>query len=175
MWGSRPDEPESFADLEDDDNDEQQELAEAAAMAVDRLSTALGGKCVFGCLAPLLVPCLQDAQDWGRRRGALITLALLTEGCKEQVAAQLPQLIPFLAAQLGQDPHPRVRYALLSCLGQLADDLCDEMQSEQHHLLPAHVLPVIVFSLSDANAVGTTHHLHLLYPPPFNTPSRPKL
>jgi hypothetical protein len=90
-------------------------------------------------------------------------LALLAEGCRAELAQQLPQLLPFISTQLCNDPHPRVVHAMLTCLGQLADDLCEEMNNGP--LAQAHVLPVLVQALGDNNAVRTP----ALPPPPNHT------
>jgi hypothetical protein len=79
-WGAKADSNSAFADLGDEDY-EDYELAQAAAAALDRVARFLGGKAVLRTAAPLLMRALADA-DWGCRRGALLGLALLAEGCR---------------------------------------------------------------------------------------------
>jgi len=118
-WAQRAD-SDAFADLEGEGDDE--DMAEAALFALDRLSQALGGKAMYKRCVPLLVAGLQDGGDWARRRGSLLALSMMAKGCDTALQLHLPEFLPFLVG-FARDPHPRVRYACLVCLAQLCDDL----------------------------------------------------
>ncbi len=148
-WAQRPDSQESFADLHDGE-DEEEELAEAAALALDRLSHALGGKIMYKECAPLLLAGLQNAGDWTQRRGALLSLGMLADGCDTSLQAHLPQLLPLLVSSLAQDPHPRVRYAFLACMTQLCEDLPEGPDGQPFQVkFGSQILPALTLSLAD--------------------------
>ena len=145
-WALRPD-SDAYADLEGEG--EEEEMAEAALFALDRLSRALGAKAMYKRCVPLLVAALQDGRDWARRRGALLTLSMIAKGCDTALQSHLPELLPFLVTFV-QDPHPRVRYACLVCLAQLCDDLPDGSDGRPFQKqYGGIVLPALVTSLTE--------------------------
>lgn len=38
------------------------------------------------------------------------------------------------------DPNPKIRFAVCHCIGQIADDMADEFQTNYH----AHVIPILL-------------------------------
>jgi len=110
------------------------ELVGAGEHGIDRMARSLGGALVVrarravlcsrsrddpGCfrltwqmpvLSSLMMTML-NSDAWQKRRAALVALALVGEGCAEQVWAALPSLLPLILGKL-QDPHPRVQYAV---------------------------------------------------------------
>ncbi|CAM9265669.1 unnamed protein product [Chrysoparadoxa australica] len=109
-----------------DEGDE--ELSEMAEMALDRVSMALGGRAVLSTAMPMATQFLADA-DWRKRRAALLALALIGEGCKQEMRAQLAQVVPVIL-RCCQDPHPRVRYQLLYCLKFMSQDFAVSLEDE---------------------------------------------
>lgn len=153
-WAQRPESTESMGDLHDGE-EESEDLAEAAALAFDRLAKAVGAKAFYKACAPLLLAAMQEqdpARGWCRRRGGLYALAMMAEGCEGALQADLPQLLPFLL-RFDADPHPRVRYALLVGLTQLCEDLPEAPDGRPFQkLYAAQVLPVLASALaSEAN------------------------
>lgn len=153
-WAQRAESTESMGDLHDGE-EEEEGLAEAAALAFDRLAKAVGAKAFYKAAAPRLLAAMQEqdpAHGWCRRRGALYALAMMAEGCEGALQADLPQLLPFLL-RFHADPHPRVRYALLVCLTQLCEDLPEAPDGKPFQKMYAgQVLPVLASALgSEAN------------------------
>ncbi|CAM9771934.1 unnamed protein product, partial [Ectocarpus sp. 12 AP-2014] len=148
----------------DEDGDaEGGELSMIAASALSRMAVALGGKAILSSAMPVCSELLGDATNWRRRKAGLLTLLLIGEGCGEDLAESglLPGIVlgPVLAGM--QDEHPRVRYAALSCVGQMTQDFGDwdgggeeeeggggSFQGAFH----AQLLPTLVESLSGPNA-----------------------
>ena len=56
------------------------------------------------------------------------------------VTSVLPDVIRFVS-----DAHPRVRFAAITCLGQLASDFCPDLQAQAHAL----VVPALIQNLHD--------------------------
>ncbi len=156
-WAQRPPSTDCMGDLHDGEDEEDEDMAEAAALAFDRLAKALGAKAFYKAAAPRLLAALQDqdpARGWCRRRGALYALAMMAEGCEGAGAltTDLPQLLPFILRFAG-DPHPRVRYALLVCLTHLFEDLAEAPDGRPFQkAFASQVLPALATSLaSEAN------------------------
>ena len=47
-----------------------------------------------------------------------------------------------------QDPHPRVKWAAINTIGQMATDFGPELQTDHHN----SVLPALMFAMEDASA-----------------------
>ena len=86
------------------------------------------------------------ANSWKRRRAGLETLALSAAGCTKRYRPHLDQLVG-AAVQFTQDPHVRVRYAALHCLGQFASDFVPTF----HKKYLNKVLPVLGASIGPLN------------------------
>jgi hypothetical protein len=105
-------------------------------MAIDRLAQAIKG----AKIGPLVTPLISSfviKEDWKFRHAALFALGQVGEELKFEQ-------IPFGdITNYVRDPHPRVRYAALHCLGQLASDFSPRVQQLHHKLLiPACLRPL---------------------------------
>lgn len=88
---------------------------------LNRFSRALGGRAVLPCAFSLLPEMIQS-EAWQQRRAAVMAIALLGDGSKKQIREQLSNLLQAILPLL-DDPHPRVRFTVIHCLGQMAADL----------------------------------------------------
>jgi hypothetical protein len=142
-WARRDDRLEaSDGDMEDDSD----EVSMAAAESLDRVAMALGGEVVLSVAAPI-VSAFADNSDWRRRRAALLALAMLGEGCRDEMYDQLTSIVPPIL-RFVSDPSPRVRYQLLHCIAQMSLDFAEgDGQPSFQTLFHADVLPVIYESL----------------------------
>ncbi len=136
-------------DGSDDDDDDVREFA---AAALDRCAMALGGDGILMVAAPI-VSAFANSTDWRRRRAALQGLAMLGEGCKEEMIGHLPTIIPPIL-KFSWDPHPHVRYQLNSCILQMSVDFCEGLEGEENgssytfqSLFHKDILPVLLASL----------------------------
>jgi hypothetical protein len=132
-------------EIDDDDNDETN--YGMGLQAIDRLASALGGK-IFLAVA---TPALQQAfvsPDWLQRHAGLMAVGRMAEGCKKFLAPQLKSLVdlivPFVANQAEQ---PRVRWAAINALAQMATDFAPKFQTQFH----ASVLPALLRALEVHN------------------------
>ncbi len=112
------------------DDEDDDEVREFAAAALDRCAMALGGDGILMVAAPI-VSTFAEATDWKRRRAALQGLAMLGEGCKEEMVGHLPTIIPPIL-KFVKDPHPYVRYQLSSCILQMSVDFCEGVEGEEN-------------------------------------------
>ncbi|TMW60449.1 hypothetical protein Poli38472_000491 [Pythium oligandrum] len=150
QWIHKFDDPETFTESSDSDEN----ISDAGAAAIDRLSSSLGGAAVLPIAIPVITAYLQD-QDWKKRRAALYTTCLLGEGSKALMTRELDNVVnlvlPFLT-----DAHPRVQYSAVHCVGQLAEDFGEvakgkNFQARYH----AAVLPALTAIIQNDGVLRT--------------------
>jgi hypothetical protein len=115
--------------------------ADVAAESLDRLCLCLTGKTMMPILHQML-PALLQSQDWKQRHAGLQVICVMGEGCKEEVADDLANVLAMLVPFF-RDPHPRCRFESFNALGQLCTDFGPALQEEHH----AVVLPVMLEQL----------------------------
>ncbi|KAK8854777.1 hypothetical protein IAR55_003516 [Kwoniella newhampshirensis] len=91
--------------------------------ALDRLAMAIGGEAILPSLSEQVQPLLSQS-DWRCRYSALIAIASLAEGCLDELQPRIRDVL-MIISPTAKDPHPRVRYGFLQCIGQLCTD-CDK-------------------------------------------------
>lgn len=131
-----------MVDLQDDDDwvnaDEMEEddfdsNAVAAESALDRLACGLGGKVVLPMTKEHIMQMLQS-HDWKCRHAGLMALSAIGEGCHQQMEPILDETVNSVLHFL-QDPHPRVRAAACTTLGQMATDFAPSFQKKFHEIV----------------------------------------
>ncbi|CAI5726213.1 unnamed protein product [Peronospora destructor] len=115
-WVQKFDDPETFTEANEADNT----ISDAGATAIDRLSTSLGGNAVLPVAIPVIKNFLGDA-NWRKRRAGLYATCLLGEGAKSLMTRELDNVVRMVLPFLN-DQHPRVQYAALHSIGQIAED-----------------------------------------------------
>lgn len=116
--------------------------------ALDRLAISIGHRKAMPVCFRLMQTFAQNA-DWHYRHAAMWTLSQVGEVMQEDdLDAQLENAVRFFA-----DPHPRVRYAAVNAVGQLANDFAPNMQARLHSSL----LPALVAMLSDSSQRVQAH------------------
>ncbi|GKD11916.1 importin subunit beta-3-like protein isoform X1, partial [Tanacetum coccineum] len=86
------------------------------------------------------------APEWQKHHAALIALAQIAEGCSKVMIKNLEQVVSMVLNSF-QDPHPRVRWAAINAIGQLATDLGPDLQVQFHQ----RVLPALAGAMDDFN------------------------
>jgi len=98
-------------DEDGDDGDEDEvsmwTLRKSAASGLDVVSNCFPPQQVLPVLLPELQQRLSSSDVWVRE-SALLALGAVANGCLDAISDHLPQLFPFLIAQL-QEPTPQVR------------------------------------------------------------------
>ncbi|KAD4384200.1 hypothetical protein E3N88_24368 [Mikania micrantha] len=110
---------------------------------LDRLAIALGGNTIVPVASEQL-PAYLAAPEWQKRHAALISLAQIAEGCSKVMIKNLEQVVSMVLNSF-QDPHPRVRWAAINAIGQLATDLGPDLQVQYHQ----RVLPALATAMDD--------------------------
>eukprot|EP00744_Colponema_vietnamica_P001246 GILI01002088.1.p1 GENE.GILI01002088.1~~GILI01002088.1.p1 ORF type:complete len:1106 (+),score=379.50 GILI01002088.1:190-3507(+) len=124
---------------EEEDDDES--LALFGQEVIDRLGRYVGADVVTPILYPRVNAYIQNP-DYRFRRAALMALSQMSEHLPD--IGKVVELVPYLL-QCFKDPHPRVRYAAVHCLGQMADDHQSDFQEKTHKV----ALPPLLEALND--------------------------
>jgi len=122
---------------------------------IDRLVNALGFEKVLPIMQPL-IPQFLSSEHWKYRHTGLASLTQVVEYMEyKQVKPICGQIISFL-----QDPHPRVRWTCINCVGQICSDhgpwfqqefasdvlisLMNLMKDKQHPRVQAHAAAALI-------------------------------
>jgi hypothetical protein len=100
-------------------------ISKSALRIIDGLSTSLPPAQVFPALRTLITQYL-SSPDSSNRRGAMLALGVVVEGCSEYMTPLIGQIWPIIDVGL-QDPDPSVRKATciaVSCLCEWLEDEC---------------------------------------------------
>jgi hypothetical protein len=125
--------------IEDDDVEANHIAAE---MALDRVSCALGGKAILPIIFQS-IPNMLQSPHWEQRSAALLALSVIMEGCKKMLEKELGKLVNMTIPYI-RDPHPRVRYACINCLGQMCTDFGPKLQQKYH----AQIMPALLMAMA---------------------------
>ncbi|KAA8499564.1 Importin-5 [Porphyridium purpureum] len=147
------DESEWYAKDDDDDDAMDYTNFDAGQESLDRLAISLGGKTVLPIAFTLIPQFLNNADSWTHRHAGLLALSQIGEGCERQIEDQLGHVIA-LALQRFGDPHPRVRWAAINCVGQMCTDFGPRIQREFH----GQILPALIAVMDDAGNPRVQSH-----------------
>lgn len=135
------DEPEWYEEAEDEESKEYTLFA-CGQESLDRIAIALGGKAVLPVAESIIPQFLNNEHSWVHRHAALLALSQIGEGCQKQIEQKLGRVIS-LALERFRDPHPRVRWAAINCIGQMCTDFGPNIQSEYHGQIVPHLIAVM--------------------------------
>uniref|UniRef100_A0A7S1TKG4 Importin subunit beta-1/Transportin-1-like TPR repeats domain-containing protein n=1 Tax=Erythrolobus australicus TaxID=1077150 RepID=A0A7S1TKG4_9RHOD len=131
----------------DDDDDDAMEYTnfDAGQESLDRLAIALGGKAVLPVAFGIIPQFLGNEGSWVHRHAGLLAISQIGEGCERQIDSQLGAVVT-MALQRFSDPHPRVRWAAINCVGQMCTDFGPRIQREFH----TQILPSLIGVMDDS-------------------------
>ncbi|KAI8988658.1 armadillo-type protein [Pilobolus umbonatus] len=139
-------------DPEDVDEDSPSRLA---FKVLNALATNMPPQQVFPIVMPAVVSYMQNA-DPSYRKAAMMSFAVIIEGCAEFMIPKLNDLLPLVCSGL-QDPEIIVRRAACMALGCLAEEMPVQI-SEKHQIL----LPLVFNLMNDTNPEVTKHACNAL-------------
>ncbi|CAO3649803.1 unnamed protein product [Mucor fragilis] len=142
----------SEEDPEDVDEDSPSRLA---FKVLNALATNMPPQQVFPIVMPVVVTYMQNP-DPNFRKAAMMSFAVIIEGCAEYMSPKLNDLLPLVCSGL-QDPEIIVRRAACMALGCLAEEMPVEI-SESHQVL----LPLVFNLMNDTNPEVTKHACNAL-------------
>ncbi|KAI9502585.1 hypothetical protein GGI25_003733 [Coemansia spiralis] len=119
---------------EDPEDIDEDSPSRVALRVLNALSTSLPPQQVFPTVITHVLQYMQN-QDPMFRKGAMLSLAIIIEGCVDYTRSQAGDIVTLVCAGLS-DPDVRVRRASCMALGCIADELDDEIASYHEKLLP---------------------------------------
>ena len=128
-WAMEPENEHQY-----DDSTEDEELAVYGSGVTDRLGRAIGPRALLPVALPV-IESLLGSDEWKKRKAALCALEMIGEGCKSGMQKNIGNIFTMVVRFL-RDPHPRVRYAAIHCIAQLAEDFRETMNDHCALILP---------------------------------------
>lgn len=126
------------ASVEDDEN------FDAGQVALNRLSEQLNAKKFLPALMPNLTKLLQNQQRWQMRHAAFIAMAQCCE-LFHQNKTDKTELLKEVTKGVN-DPHHRVRYAAIHCLGIMCSDFGKKFVNKHS----SHILDLFEKAMADS-------------------------
>lgn len=152
--------------------DENEEGAEADSdhvigwQTLDRVARGLGGEELLAILfSQMYLPAMLSSTDWRQRRGALVVIYAVAEGCKEQMEEQLGE-ITLMVVRNVEDSDPRVRRAALQAAGQLAVDFAGDLQNAHHEVVMKGLMYTIEHERVERVIISALTAVTLFFKPP---------
>jgi hypothetical protein len=106
-----------------DEEEEEEDAVHFGKSCVDRLVSSIGDEIMLPLLSTLVTATLSNNQDWRYKNAGLMALSQVGEYLDE--TAKIAPMIPVVIQHL-QHPNPKIRYAALHCIGQMADDMTED-------------------------------------------------
>jgi len=125
-----------------DEEEEEEDSVAFGKTCVDRLVSSIGDEIMLPLLSTLVQATLANNQDWRYKNAGLMALSQVGEYLDDiqKIAPMVPVIVQHLL-----HPNPKIRYAALHCIGQMADDMTEEFQENFHE----QVLPALTQVLDD--------------------------
>jgi importin-5 len=125
-----------------EEEEEDEDAVHFGKTCVDRLVSSIGDEIMLPLLSTLVQNTLANNDDWRYKNAGLMALSQVGEYLDDisKIAPMIPVIIQHL-----QHPNPKIRYAALHCIGQMADDMTEEFQETFHEI----VLPALNQMLED--------------------------
>lgn len=138
---------------DDDDDDDEFSNSELGQEALDRLAIKLGGKAILPVGFQLIAEYLNNKESWVHRHAALLAISQIGEGCQKEILEKL-DIVAEMALSHFQDPHLRVRYAAVHCIGQMCTDFAPTIQETLHH----QIVPKLIAAMDDTSQPRVQSH-----------------
>ncbi|XP_063063252.1 importin-4 isoform X2 [Engraulis encrasicolus] len=143
---------------EDDDQDNENPK-HLAAQVIDTMALHMPPEKLFHQLMPLAQACL-TSQDPYQRKGGLMCLAVLAEGCADHIRTKMLSSMLQTVCQSLSDSNQVVRSAGLFALGQFSEHLQPEVSKYHAELMP--LLMAYMASLNQAKVGHVTKAFYAL-------------
>ena len=100
--------------------DEDEDNVAFGKQAVDRLVAGVGDEKMLPLIGVLVQNTIANDTDWRYKHAGIMAFSQVGEYVDEvdKIRAMVPVIVQHV-----QHPNPKIRYAALHCIGQLADDM----------------------------------------------------
>ena len=123
-----------------DEDDGSEETVAVGLVDIDRLAESVQGAKLGPILLPLYHSMSSPSSSWEYQHAAIQSLTQAAEVLPFE-DLPIPSILAFLSSS-----HPRVRYAAVECLGQLALDFKPHLQEQSHEQCFSALLPCLTSS-----------------------------
>ncbi|XP_057680233.1 importin-4 isoform X2 [Corythoichthys intestinalis] len=146
-------------DDEDDDGDgaDNDNPKHCAAQVIDTMALHMPPEKLFHHLMPLTQACLASNDPY-QRKGGLMCLAVLAEGCADHICSNMLSSVLQTVCQSLSDSDQVVRIAALFALGQFSEHLQPEVSKHCEELMP-----LLLGYLSSLNQAKVGHVTKAFY------------
>lgn len=121
--------------------DDSQKIVKFATDCIDRLCANVGSKTMLKYLSDCVAQLLKTG-EWKKMFASFMALSQVGEYMED--VEEIRPIVQTLKSN-SNHPEPRVRYAVLHCLGQMSDDFAPKFQEVYH----ADILPVLLDRMND--------------------------
>lgn len=148
-------------DVEDDSGDgpDHENPKHSAAQVIDTMALHMPPEKLFQQIMPLTQACLAS-EDPYQRKGGLMCLAVLTEGCADHIRTHMLSSVLQTVCRSLSDSNQVVRSVALFALGQFSEYLQPEVSKYCNELMP--LLLGYLSSLNDAKVNHVTKAYYAL-------------
>lgn len=122
--------------------DEEEDNVNFGKTAVDRLVAGVGDGLMLPLIGVLVQNTIANEEDWRYKHAGIMAFSQVGEYVDD--VEKIKPMVPVIIEHL-QHPNPKIRYASLHCIGQLADDMPTDFQKMFH----AVVMPALIQTLDD--------------------------
>ncbi|KAM6900784.1 importin-4 [Xenentodon cancila] len=146
-------------DAEDDDGDgtDNENPKQCSAQVIDTMALHMPPEKLFHHLIPLTKTCLTSENPY-QRKGALMCLAVLAEGCADHIRNTMLSSVLQTVCQSLSDNNQVVRSAALFAIGQFSEHLQPEVSK-----YCAELMPLLLGYLSSLNEAKVGHVTKAFY------------
>jgi hypothetical protein len=110
---------------------------------IDRLISSVGKNIVLGLLSDIVMQLINNTTDWRYKYIGFMTIYQMVEHLDD--ISHIDNIIPHILKD-SQDTNPKIRYAALNCICQIADQFKQFFQTNYHE----KVFPVILERVQDS-------------------------
>ena len=100
--------------------DEDEDNVAFGKQAVDRLVAGVGDEKMLPLIGVLVQNTIANDTDWRYKHAGIMAFSQVGEYVDE--VSKIQTMVPVIVQHV-QHPNPKIRYAALHCIGQLADDM----------------------------------------------------
>eukprot|EP01105_Mastigella_eilhardi_P026497 TRINITY_DN7714_c0_g1_i1.p1 TRINITY_DN7714_c0_g1~~TRINITY_DN7714_c0_g1_i1.p1 ORF type:complete len:1071 (-),score=317.30 TRINITY_DN7714_c0_g1_i1:72-3230(-) len=119
--------------------------AEIAEHNLNRLAISLGGVSIVPVLFAHIPSLVNNKDDWRQRYAGVLSILICGEGCQLVLQNHIEEILRMILPLIS-DSHPRVRFVVINCLGQLCVDFGPQFQET----LGKQFLPPVLACCNDS-------------------------
>jgi hypothetical protein len=120
-----------------------EEKLDTTLSIIDRLISSVGKNIVLGLLSDIVMQLISNTTDWRYKYIGFMTISQMVEHVDD--ISHIDNIIPHIFKD-SQDTNPKIRFATLNCICQIADQLNPFFQTNYHE----KVFPVILERVQDS-------------------------